>query len=88
LAFNAGGKNAPGWAWVLLNNLGLHRAADPLSRRSVKRVNDILDRCMWRTYSPDGRGGFFPLESPQQDQTEVEIWYQMMAYINELPRRS
>jgi hypothetical protein len=84
LAFNAGGS-APGWAWILLANLGLHRMADPLSRRSANRANDIIDRCMWRNYSSNGRGGFFPLNNPQHDQTQVEIWYQMMAYIIEMP---
>jgi hypothetical protein len=69
LAFNAGGKNAPGWAWVLLNNLYLHRMADPLSSRSARKVDDTLNRCIRREYAPDGVGGFFPLEHPDEDQT-------------------
>jgi hypothetical protein len=35
LAFNAGGSNAPGWAWILLSNLNLHRMTDPLSQRKL-----------------------------------------------------
>jgi hypothetical protein len=34
LAFNAGGSNAPGWAWILLSNLNLHRMTDWTSRRT------------------------------------------------------
>jgi hypothetical protein len=30
-----------------------------------------------------GLGGMFPLEDPREDQRAIEIWYQMMAYINE-----
>lgn len=86
LAFQAGKQSAPGWAWILLSNLNLHRMSDPLSRTKARRANDILDRCIRRTYSPDGTGGFFPLERPNEDQTQVEIWYQMAAYIDELPR--
>lgn len=85
LAFNAGGT-APGRAWELLCNLNLHHMADPLSRRSANKANNILDRCVRRAYLPDGRGGFFPLEQPHEDQRQVEIWYQMSAYIGELDR--
>lgn len=88
LAFMAGGKNAPGWAWVLLKNLNLHRMADPVSRSNARRVDDILDTCIHRTYSPDGTGGFFPLEHPFEDQTRVEIWYQMAGYVNEMDSRA
>jgi hypothetical protein len=47
-------------------------------------VEDILDTCIWRTYQPDGQGGFFPLAWPEEDQTKVELWYQIAAYIDEL----
>lgn len=87
LCFIAGGKDAPGWAWVLLSNLNLHRMSDPLSRGKARQVDDILDVCIWRKYSPDGQGGFFPLQDPQSDQTQVEIWYQMAAYVIEIDRR-
>lgn len=83
LAFAAGGS-APGWAWQLLNNLELHRMADPLSPAKQNKVRDILETVIWRNYSPDGTGGFFPLAWPDEDQTKVEIWYQMSAYTDEL----
>lgn len=83
LAFNAGGS-APGWAWQLLRNLRLDRMADPLSTHRTRRIDSILDRCVWRQYQPDGIGGFFPLAWPNEDQTKVELWYQMAAYIDEI----
>lgn len=83
LAFDTGG-GAPGWAWQLLINLELHKMADPLGRARKHRVHDILDTVIWRTYNPDGCGGFFPLSWPDEDQRQVELWYQMSAYINEL----
>jgi hypothetical protein len=82
LAFNAGGR-ANGWAWVLLHNLELHRITDPVGRAKERRADGIMEKCIWRKYDPDGRGGFFPLESADEDQRQVEIWYQMAAYINE-----
>jgi hypothetical protein len=75
---------AEGWAWQLLVNLELHRMADPLSRRKQSQVDEILEAVIWRTYNPDGSGGFFPLGWPEEDQTKVEIWYQMAHYVNEM----
>lgn len=83
LAFAAGGS-APGWAWQLLNNLELHRMGDPLDQRKARKADDILDAVIWRTYAPDGQGGFFPLIDAEEDQTQVEIWYQMSAFIGEM----
>lgn len=83
LAFTAGGS-APGRAWELVTNLELHRMSDPLSQYKVRKAKDILDACIFRKYAPNGLGGFFPLAWPDDDQTEVELWYQMAAYIGEL----
>lgn len=83
LAFAAGGA-AEGWAWQLMINLDLARMNDPLTRRKVDRTDEILEALIWRTYNPDGSGGFFPLSWPEEDQTKVELWYQMSAYVNEI----
>lgn len=83
MAFDAGGS-AQGWAWQFILNLELDRMSDPLTRRKLRQVDDILDTVIWRTYMPDGVGGFFPLTRPDEDQTQKELWYQMAAYIDEL----
>lgn len=82
LEFAAGGS-APGWAWELITNLKLHRIMDPIGRAKARKANDILEKCIWRNYPSDGEGGFFPLSWPDEDQTQIELWYQMAAYINE-----
>lgn len=88
LEFNAGGI-ADQWAWQLMSNLQLHKLSDPLGARKTQKAQDIMQSCIKRTYSPDGQGGFFPLTWPDEDQTQVEIWYQMAEYIyeQENPRR-
>lgn len=83
LAFDVDGS-PPGWAWTLISNLGLDKMSDPLSRYKAEKVDDILHKCVWRLYEPDGSGGFFPLAWPDEDQRRVELWYQMAAWINEL----
>jgi hypothetical protein len=83
LAFAAGGE-PEGWAWQLLCNLDLRTFRDPLSRRKASVVAELLHSLIWRTYAPDGTGGFFPLAWPKEDQTKVELWYQMSAYVEEI----
>src|SRR3954469_19084960 len=83
LAFTAGGT-APGWAWQLLNNLELHRMYDPLTPQKRNRAEEILDTVIQRKYLPNGEGGFFPLAWPEEDMTQVELWYQLNDYVSEL----
>lgn len=82
LEFNGGG-NQERWAWVLIKNLGLHRYDDPITEPYRDLIDAALDALINRTYRPNGKGGFFPLKYAEEDQRQVEIWYQMSAYINE-----
>lgn len=84
LAFLDGG-NSSDWAWRLIENLGLHKQADPITPRKERYIDDILEKLIWRTYEPDGTGGFFPLAFPDGNQTKVEIWHQMTFYLGEQP---
>jgi hypothetical protein len=86
LAFTAGGDPEQ-WAWRLIKNLRLHKSSDPLTNERGSRARDILEAVIWRTYARDGRGGFFPLRNTLDDQTKVEIWYQMNAYVIEMDAR-
>jgi len=79
-----GGGSAPGWAWQLLSNLELDRMSDPLRPSKQRRAVQIMDYVIERRYYPDGTGGFFPLNDADDDQTRIELWYQMNAYISEL----
>ena len=82
VAFVAGGDERI-WAWKLLKNLRLHKMVDPLTDVRAQRVDDILYALVWRTYEPNGQGGFFPLDNALDDQTKVEIWVQLNAYVME-----
>ena len=85
VAFTAGGEESE-WAWRLLKNLRLQKMSDPLSEEQGLIVNDILYAVVWRTYDRHGRGGFFPLKNSLEDQTKVEIWYQLNAYVIEMDK--
>lgn len=81
LAFEADGE-PDAWFWRLMKNIGLHKFTDD-KPFSVDRVDEILDRVIWRTYNHLGHGGLFPLASSDEDQRRVELWYQMSAYLLE-----
>lgn len=81
LAFEADGEPRD-WFWLLMRNLDLERYSDKYDGFS-KTVDETLDRVIWRTYRPDGNGGLFPLRQVEKDQREVEIWYQLNAYLLE-----
>jgi hypothetical protein len=83
VAFTAGGTQE-WWAWKLIENLRLNKCSDPLTQQNRKKIADILYGLIWRTYQRDGTGGFFPLVEAMEDQTKVEIWYQMNTYVNEI----
>lgn len=68
------------WFWHLINNLGLTGFHDR-SNFEEQDVEDITFAVIWRTYEPNGKGGLFPLENPTEDQTKVEIWYQLSEYL-------
>lgn len=78
-----GGGSAKRWAWQLLINLELNRMWDRMSRSKMERSHRIFMRVIERTYEPNGVGGFFPLAWPEQDQRQVELWYQLNAYAEE-----
>ena len=71
--------------WFLMHNLDLDELNDAnYDARAYLKVEKVIDRVIWRRYKADGQGGLFPLERPDRDQRDVEIWYQLNAYLNEL----
>lgn len=84
LAFEAEGEPRD-WFWLLMRNVGLDFYNDTtrFTKKVKEDIEEILDDVIWRTYHPNGQGGLFPLEQPHQDQRDVEIWYQLSAYLLE-----
>lgn len=74
--------DASSWFMELLENLDLKQFNDRVHLNQAY-VESVLERVNWRTYSPNGGGGLFPLDNPSRDQRKVEIWYQLSAYILE-----
>lgn len=82
LSFEADGEPAA-WFWELINNLGIDICDRIWGPREESEVGDVLQNLVYRQYHYNGRGGLFPLEEPHEDQTDVEIWYQLNSYLLE-----
>lgn len=84
LAFETEGQPRV-WFWHLIETIGLKEFNDrEFDAKSEKKIEEALNRVIFRQYEPDGRGGLFPLRNPSHDQREVELWYQLSAYLLEL----
>lgn len=68
------------WFWKMIVNLGLGSMYNKLfDEPYVKKViNDFLKR----DYEPDGRGGLFTIKNKNVDLRSVDIWTQMMWYLD------
>lgn len=80
------GERTAKWFWELIRNLDLKDYTDQHLSYEANRsqVENILERLLERDYGRNGQGGLFPLRMTHgRDQRNVEIWYQMMAYIDE-----
>lgn len=70
------------WFWSMIKNLNLYSMTD--KNFDKEYADEILDRFMNREYDPDGSGGLFTVTSRNVDLRNVEIWYQMMWYLDEV----
>lgn len=79
-------KSPAEWFGIFMDNLDLTQYNDAgYDADAREEIDTILDCVIYRSYSYNGKGGLFPLREPQRDQREVELWYQMAAYLLEHP---
>lgn len=74
--------SARDWFWIFMENLQLSHLNDAQPNIG-HRVGTVLERFVWRTYSPSGQGGLFPLRDRRGDQRKIELWYQFCEYMIE-----
>ena len=80
-----GDDDTPRWFWMLIENLDLVKF-DDISLDEDGNFDEIdirLCNFMERTYTRNGYGGLFPLNKSKENQRNIEIWYQMSAYLEE-----
>lgn len=66
------------WGMVVSLDLGMmtNRKYDPIY------VDGVINRFLDRQFEPNGDGSLFTTKDPNKDFRNVEIWYQMMDYLN------
>lgn len=70
------------WFWRMIVNLGLGSMSD--NNFNENQYINIIDRFLNRKYEPNGRGGLFTLRHCYEDLRDVEIWYQLCWYLDEI----
>lgn len=79
------GNRTGQWFWSMVESLGLKKMTDD---RFDKQLVDIrIKNFLNRTYRPDGKGGLFTVPNCKHDLRDMEIWYQMCWYLNDLLSR-
>lgn len=74
------GDRTSQWFWEMISNLGLGSMSD--DNFSEWTVHDVVARFLNRDYEPDGRGGLFRVRGTRRDMRDIEIWHQLLAYLN------
>lgn len=69
------------WFWLMMENLGIDDISEATYRENAVRIGDVMHTLVWRTYDHLGRGGLFPLSHSDNDQRDVQIWYQFAEYV-------
>lgn len=65
----------------MITSMGLGGMSD--SRFHKRAAQQAVTRLLERNYERDGTGGLFTVPSCSKDLRSVEIWYQMMFYLDE-----
>lgn len=76
------GDRTAQWFWGMISSMGLNSMTD--SMYDDIRVEDIVNRFLNREYEADGRGGLFTIRNCEYDLREVEIWYQLCWYLDNI----
>jgi hypothetical protein len=74
------GDRTSQWFWGMVVNLGLGAMND--DRFDIDEVSEIVEQFLYREYAPDGRGGLFTVRGCRKDLRKVEIWTQLMWYLD------
>ena len=70
------------WFWSMIKSLGLDYMSD--ANFDKYAADKIIDRFLERKYEPNGKGGLFTIKHCRYDLRSVDIWYQMMFYLDEI----
>lgn len=74
------GNQTGKWFFEMVESLGLGGMDD--SSFDSQYANECVQRFMCRQFRRDGQGGLFTVPDSIRDMRALDIWYQMMTYLN------
>lgn len=74
------GDRTSQWFWGMISSLGLNGMYD--ANYNEDYVSSVITRFLNREYSPDGKGGLFTIKHCEFDVRDVQIWRQLMRYLD------
>ena len=74
------GDRTSQWFWKMIMNLGLGHMTNP--NFDLDEAESIISIFLDRAYEPDGRGGLFTVRNIDEDMRDMEIWRQMLRFLN------
>lgn len=76
------GNRTGQWFWGMISSLGLRTMID--DRIDKAFVLDRIEHFLNRDYEPNGEGGLFTIRHCNRDLRGVEIWGQLMLYLDSI----
>lgn len=76
------GDRTAHWFWSMIDNMGLGMMSDPKFDKTYVQL--VTDSFLNRDYGYHGEGSLFTVLNPRKDMRNVEMWYQMCWYLDEL----
>lgn len=70
------------WFWDMIESLGLEYMTN--DNYDADKVSKVIERFIHRKYRKNGEGGLVTLPGCPHDLRQVEIWYQMQWYLNDV----
>ena len=70
------------WFWMMVKSLGLYNMTNDNFDEYKFKV--IMDNFINRTYAPNGAGSLFTVHNTNKDMRDIEIWYQMCLFFDNL----
>lgn len=73
------GNRTGQWFWGMIVSLGLGGMTDV--HFDEHYIRDVVNKFLDRKYAPNGKGGLFTIRSCHADLRKVEIWTQLLWYL-------
>ena len=70
------------WFWNMISSLGLSSMEDSIF--DVNKARKIIARFLNRDYESNGKGGLFTIRNCKENLRDIEIWVQMLWYLDSI----